>query len=196
MLFEEDEEGKLDNISILRHFMIKLTKKHGKDQLDQMIPQQHRKMLTHTLKLENREKKKKKELKLARMKQWQEENDRKHKDDSSEYESGEEVEHKEEAMDIEEPLEELDNTNNLLLKYDLDKEQFHFKPELRGKQIVEKRPAANTDEITFDNNGIMIIEERKRARNFNNEEEGEPAQKIPDQPLNFRKKPKRSYLFI
>jgi hypothetical protein len=30
-------------------------------------------------------------------------------------------------MDIEgEHLEELDNTNNLLLKYDLDKEQFHF----------------------------------------------------------------------
>ncbi len=30
-------------------------------------------------------------------------------------------------MDIEdEPLEDLDNTNNLLLKYDLEKEQFHF----------------------------------------------------------------------
>lgn len=29
-------------------------------------------------------------------------------------------------MDVEEGLEELDNTNNLLLKYDLEKEQFHF----------------------------------------------------------------------
>jgi hypothetical protein len=60
LLFEEDEEGKMDNISILRHFLIKLTKKHGKDEIEHMIPQQHRKMLTHTLKMETREKKKKK----------------------------------------------------------------------------------------------------------------------------------------
>lgn len=42
----------------------------------------------------------------------------------------------EDQMDIEEPLEELDNTNNLLLKYDLDKEQFHFQQEQRGKPIA------------------------------------------------------------
>jgi hypothetical protein len=32
-------------------------------------------------------------------------------------------------MDVEDGLEELDNTNNLLLKYDLEKEQFHFQRE-------------------------------------------------------------------
>ena len=77
LLFESDEEGKMENRSILRHFLIKLTKKHGKDEIEAMIPQQHRKMLTHTLKMETREKKKKKELKLARMKQWQEQNKKK-----------------------------------------------------------------------------------------------------------------------
>lgn len=61
----------MENRSILRHFLIKLTKKHGKDALEEMIPQAHRKMLSHTLKMETREKKKKKELKIARMQQWQ-----------------------------------------------------------------------------------------------------------------------------
>ena len=42
-------------------------------------------------------------------------------------------------MDIEEPLEELNNTNNLLLKYDLDKEQFHFQEEQRGKPLNQKK---------------------------------------------------------
>lgn len=60
LLFEEDEEGKMEHRSILRHFLIKLTKKHGKDALEAMIPQQHRKMLSHALKMENREKRKKK----------------------------------------------------------------------------------------------------------------------------------------
>ena len=70
----------------MRHFLIKLTKKHGKDNLEEMIPQQHRKMLTHTLKMENREKKKKKELKLARLKQIEEENKQNNDDESSDEE--------------------------------------------------------------------------------------------------------------
>lgn len=54
LLFEEDEEGKMENRSILRHFLIKLSKKHGKEALEAMIPQDHRKMFTHALKMENR----------------------------------------------------------------------------------------------------------------------------------------------
>lgn len=77
----------MENRSILRHLLIKLTKKHGKDQIEAMIPQQHRKMLTHTLKMETRQKKKKKELKLARMRQWQEQNKTKEGEKSSDDES-------------------------------------------------------------------------------------------------------------
>lgn len=44
----------MEHRSILRHFLIKLTKKHGKDVLEAMIPVQHRKMLSHALKMENR----------------------------------------------------------------------------------------------------------------------------------------------
>jgi hypothetical protein len=102
--------------------------------------------------------------------------------------------HKDEAMDIEEPLEELDNTNNLLLKYDLDKEQFHFQKEQRGKPLVEKKKETTTDEISFDSNGLMIIEERKRIRNQpGQDDDEEPANKAPEQPLNFKKKNKSIY---
>ena len=95
-------------------------------------------------------------------------------------------------MQIEEPLEELQNNNDLLLKYDLDKEQFHFQEEQRGKPLVAKKVVENTDEITFDNEGMMIIEERKRARTHqqNEEEQEGNLQKVPEQPLNFRKKNK------
>lgn len=94
-------------------------------------------------------------------------------------------------MDIEEPLEELDH-NNLLLKYDLDKEQFHFQQEQRGKPIAEKKAAKEVpDDITFDDKGIMIIEERKRARATQDEmEQEENAAKPAEQPLNFKKKNK------
>lgn len=50
----------------------------------------------------------------------------------------------------EERLEELDNTNNLLLKYDLEKEQFHFEKEQQRKIEAHKKAERNPDEITFD----------------------------------------------
>jgi hypothetical protein len=72
-------------------------------------------------------------------------------------------------MEIEgEHLEELDNTNNLLLKYDLEKEQFHFEKDQQRKIEAEKRKAERgQDEITFDDKGIMIVEDRKRQRIVN-----------------------------
>lgn len=67
-------------------------------------------------------------------------------------------------METEEPLEELDNANDLLLKYDLEKEQFHFERQQQRKTETEKKEERQKDEITFDEKGIMIIEERKRVR--------------------------------
>ena len=94
-------------------------------------------------------------------------------------------------MDVEQPLEQLENTNNLLLKYDLDKEQFHFQQQQRGKPIVVKKNAnAPVDDITFDDKGIMIIEEHKRVRETHDEEHQQQAQKQIEQPLNFKKKTK------
>ena len=44
---------------------------------------------------------------------------------------------------------------------------------------------------------MMVIEERKRSRIRTGEDEhDEPAQKMPDQPLNFRKKNKGTYFSI
>lgn len=67
-------------------------------------------------------------------------------------------------METEEPLEDLDNANDLLLKYDLEKEQFHFERQQQRKAESEKKVEHQKDEITFDEKGIMIIEERKRVR--------------------------------
>jgi len=55
----------------------------------------------------------------------------------------------------------------------LDKEQFHFQQEQRGKPITEKKAVENTDEITFDSEGMMVIQERKRGRTQTGEEEQE-----------------------
>ena len=60
----------MEHRSVLRHFLIKLTKKHGREQIEQMVPQAHRKMLAHTLKMENREKRKKREQNIARRQQY------------------------------------------------------------------------------------------------------------------------------
>jgi hypothetical protein len=99
-------------------------------------------------------------------------------------------------MDVEEGLEELDNTNNLLLKYDLEKEQFHFQREQQSKAEGPKRSdPQHQEEITFDEKGIMVIEERKRQRAVEEEREEETAAQQKD-VLNFKKKTKSSYFFI
>ncbi len=101
-----------------------------------------------------------------------------------------------EQMDIEQPLQELDNENNLLLKYDLDKQQFHFQREQRGAVPLNKKIEKSVDEITFDDKGIMIIEERKRVKNVMEEEQAEPENKGTEQPVNFKKKAKGNLFFI
>lgn len=182
-LFEEDEEGKMEHRSILRHFLLRLVKRHGREHLEAMIPQQHRKMLGHTIKMENREKRKKKEQSLARYKMLQEmKAEKAAQQSSSDDEEPAQAAQQDEGMDIEEEdqLEELDNTNNLLLKYDLEKEQFHFQKEQVNKKEAPEKKEKHQDEITFDDKGFMIIEERKRPRNTtddNEEEENNPQKK-------------------
>ena len=60
----------MEHRSVLRHFLIKLCKKHGRELVEQLVPAAHRKMLAHTLKMENREKRKKREQNIARRKQY------------------------------------------------------------------------------------------------------------------------------
>lgn len=97
------------------------------------------------------------------------------------------------VMDVEDGLEELDNTNNLLLKYDLEKEQFHFQREQQRKVEGPKRSdIQHQDEITFDDKGIMVIEERKRQRAPEEEKDDEVTNQQKD-VLNFKKKSKSNY---
>ena len=102
-------------------------------------------------------------------------------------------------MDIEEEehLQQLDNTNNLLLKYDLEQEQFHFLKEQLNKPAAEKTAEKNPDEITFDSNGMMIIEERKRQRITQEDQKEEPFSNMQsNNTLNVKKKAKGSSIII
>jgi hypothetical protein len=55
--------------------------------------------------------------------------------------------------------------------------------------LTSKKTNEDTDEITFDSTGMMVIEERKRIRtNDHHEEEQDQDNKAPTQPLNFKKK--------
>jgi len=41
----------MEHRSVLRHFLIRLTKRHGRDSLEAMMPSEHVKMLSHALKM-------------------------------------------------------------------------------------------------------------------------------------------------
>jgi len=46
--------SKLDNRSILKHFLLKLTKRFGRELTEKMIPADDRKILSNAIKLENK----------------------------------------------------------------------------------------------------------------------------------------------
>lgn len=60
-LFTVDEDSKMEERSILKHFLLKLVKKHDRQVIENMITQEDRKILSNAIKVENRLKKKKRE---------------------------------------------------------------------------------------------------------------------------------------
>lgn len=65
-LFTVDEESKMEERSVLKHFLLKLVKKHTRENVEKMIPQDDRKILSNAIKVENRLKKKKREQNILR----------------------------------------------------------------------------------------------------------------------------------
>lgn len=62
-LFVVDEDSKMEERFILKHFLLKLVKKHSREVVEKMIPQDDKKILSNAIKVENRLKKKKREEK-------------------------------------------------------------------------------------------------------------------------------------
>ena len=104
-----------------------------------------------------------------------------------------------------EQLQELNNTDNLLLKYDLEKENFHFeedKLQMKSNMKKNKQVKKDDEDVTFGENGIMIVrEDPRRSRDpkignqnqKNGEEEQEPEARSF---LNVKKKRKCNYSHI
>jgi hypothetical protein len=61
----------MEHRSILKHFLLKLVKKYGRDEVEKLIPKDDRKILSNAIKTENREKKKKKEVSIQRRLEYQ-----------------------------------------------------------------------------------------------------------------------------
>jgi hypothetical protein len=60
-LFKVNQSIKLENRTMLKHFLLKLIKKFGRDRIEKCIPKDDRKIVSNAVKIDNREKRKKKE---------------------------------------------------------------------------------------------------------------------------------------
>ncbi len=94
--------------------------------------------------------------------------------------------------------------NNLLLKYDLQKENFHFEEKrvnilneqrnLRKQKEIEKR-----EDVVFDEDGFMVVKEDSRRRRRDQTEENKIDEEGKETPgihhLNLKKKVKSNFLF-
>lgn len=174
-LFKADVESKMEHRSILKHFLLKLAKKFGREVVEKLIPADDRKILSNAIKTEKRERRQKREKQQQRRLQMQQAK----KKQENEEESDEEVEDDDvEGMDEEieqgEELKELDNTDNLLLKYDLEKENFHFEQEklhIKANLKKAKQEQKGEDYVSVGEGGLIIVrEDPKRSREIRADE--------------------------
>lgn len=68
----------------MKHFLLKLTKRFGREEVEKMIPAEDRKILSNAIKTENRERRKKKEKQMQ--KRLEAEKARNEREDSSDSE--------------------------------------------------------------------------------------------------------------
>lgn len=71
----------------------------------------------------------------------------------------------------EEQLEALENTDNLLLKYDLQKENFHFEEKKLNilneqRNLRKQKEQQQREDVVFDEDGFMVVRDdfKRRAR--------------------------------
>lgn len=123
-LLENDPENREVFRTPINHFLRKLIKKFGKDFVDQIMPENHSKLVKGVIKSQKTEKKR---IKKAKKKARQYQKDKtKVKKDEIELEGLETGET--EAFELKEKKKRLieENPNDLLLKYDAESEKFHF----------------------------------------------------------------------
>lgn len=103
----------------------------------------------------------------------------------------------------EDQLQALENTDNLLLKYDFEKENFHFEEKKLNiineqRSIRKQKEMQREEDVVFDENGFMVVrEDFKRRKRDDEEEEKEMEEgKQVNNYLNVKKKVKGSFMLI
>ena len=102
----------------------------------------------------------------------------------------------------EDQLQALENTDNLLLKYDLEKENFHFEEKKLNiineqRSIRKQKEMQREEDVVFDENGFMVVREDFKRRKREDEEEKEMEEgKEVNSYLNVKKKVKGNYRLI
>lgn len=151
-LFEIDENSKDLFRSKIRHLLAKYIKKFGKETVEKAMPEQHVKFIRAIVKTEKNEVKKRKEAK----RKLKESNEFKKTKKTINFDGIEEEEdegrktkkEKEDGFGVQYQAmeEENEDANNLLLKYDMEKERFHFvehplariKEKIKKEEIIKK----------------------------------------------------------
>lgn len=131
-LFEIDVESKNLFRSKIRHLLAKLIKKVGKDVMESSIPKEHVKFVKYIVKNEKMEVKKRKNQKLKMKAMFEELAEKKLKQREKKKDGMEEESENSEDENIKDNFgvqyieDNKEDNNNLLLRYDLEQEKFHF----------------------------------------------------------------------
>jgi len=186
-LFTWDEDGLDSNLALVKFFIEKMLRKLDQETVENAVPQDHRKLVKHVSKMERQEKKKKLDKKNERTSKSQFEDafnrvlnkiSKKSKrnakfsgktgDDDDDDEGATVIHHRQrqDGMQIEPSM---NNENNLLLRFDAEKERFHFEehPVVKIRaQRAKQQELAKEDVFFDDKTGKLIVQGNNTISGF------------------------------
>eukprot|EP00331_Platyophrya_macrostoma_P030904 CAMPEP_0176458290 /NCGR_PEP_ID=MMETSP0127-20121128/32501_1 /TAXON_ID=938130 /ORGANISM="Platyophrya macrostoma, Strain WH" /LENGTH=486 /DNA_ID=CAMNT_0017848823 /DNA_START=523 /DNA_END=1984 /DNA_ORIENTATION=- len=182
-----DEDGLDSNLALVKFFIEKMLRKLDQETVENAVPQDHRKLVKHVSKMERQEKKKKLDKKNERTSKSQFEDafnrvlnkiSKKSKrnakfsgktgDDDDDDEGATVIHHRQrqDGMQIEPSM---NNENNLLLRFDAEKERFHFEehPVVKIRaQRAKQQELAKEDVFFDDKTGKLIVQGNNTISGF------------------------------
>ncbi|KAM3142489.1 hypothetical protein pb186bvf_005391 [Paramecium bursaria] len=184
VLFNDDIQSRDKNRIVVKRLLIKMIRSYGEEFVHSQIPEDHQKLLKNAVKAERRTKKNKnknkskdEEKKKIKKKQL--------KDLDTDDENDEQPLGKNDQMETE------NNDNNLLLKYDFKKEQFHFEEPLKLKKEVQVQ-TPKPQLVDFVNGKVVVKESKEvlgqKRRRETHEEDDDKAKKVRTDPKGNKKR--------
>jgi ribosomal RNA-processing protein 12 len=155
-IFEWDDESRELFKSKIRHLIEKLIRRLGKPVVEAALPLDHRKLLKYIAKQEKQSKKKKEDKRVEKKKNKVFLEDLLSDDERNK----KEVPEPREYIDPNR-MEVVENENNLLLRFDTNKEKFHFEehPIAKIKEKLKKEVEIENDVLFNDETGKITIKD-------------------------------------